>query len=70
MGEQEVEEVLAAAGPEGAGPCSHEGLRPQELREAKDRLLVDTSDMLRVPLFTAEALLRENGNLQGVKKCI
>lgn len=42
---------------------SHEGLRPQELREAKDRLLVDTSDMLRVSLFTAEALLRDNGEL-------
>ncbi|XP_048517886.1 ankyrin repeat and IBR domain-containing protein 1 isoform X5 [Dendroctonus ponderosae] len=28
--------------------------------EAKDQLLVDTSDMLKIPLFTAEALLRDN----------
>uniref|UniRef100_A0A131Y3K0 RBR-type E3 ubiquitin transferase n=1 Tax=Ixodes ricinus TaxID=34613 RepID=A0A131Y3K0_IXORI len=34
------------------------GLRPQDLQEAKDLLLVETSDMLHVPLFTAEALLR------------
>lgn len=37
------------------------GLREQDLREAKDLLLVETSDMLRVPLFTAEALLRKYG---------
>ncbi|XP_002734676.1 ankyrin repeat and IBR domain-containing protein 1-like [Saccoglossus kowalevskii] len=36
------------------------GLRPQDLQEAKDQLLVETSDMLRVPLFTAEALLRNH----------
>ncbi|KAJ8942883.1 hypothetical protein NQ314_009900 [Rhamnusium bicolor] len=29
----------------------------QDLREYKDQLLVDTSDMLKIPLFTAEALL-------------
>lgn len=34
------------------------GLGPQDLQEAKDLLLVETSDMLHVPLFTAEALLR------------
>ncbi|EEC20064.1 ankyrin repeat containing protein [Ixodes scapularis] len=34
------------------------GLRPQDLQEAKDLLLVETSDMFHVPLFTAEALLR------------
>ncbi|XP_056638664.1 ankyrin repeat and IBR domain-containing protein 1-like isoform X1 [Diorhabda sublineata] len=44
MGEQEV----------------YSGLRSQDLQEAKDQLLVDTSDMLKVPLFTAEALLRNN----------
>lgn len=37
------------------------GLRTQDLQEAKDQLLVETSDMLQVPLFTAEALLRDNG---------
>lgn len=39
------------------------GLRTQDLQEAKDQLLVETSDMLQVPLFTAEALLRDNGRL-------
>ncbi|XP_022243991.1 ankyrin repeat and IBR domain-containing protein 1-like isoform X1 [Limulus polyphemus] len=34
------------------------GLRQQDLQEAKDQLLVETADMLHVPLFTAEALLR------------
>jgi len=38
------------------------GLRPQDLQEAKDSLIVETADMLRVPLFTAEALLRNHGN--------
>lgn len=37
---------------------AYTGLRPQDLQEAKDLLLVETSDMLHVPLFTAEALLR------------
>ncbi|XP_065294632.1 ankyrin repeat and IBR domain-containing protein 1-like isoform X1 [Dermacentor albipictus] len=37
---------------------AYDGLRPQDLQEAKDLLLVETSDMLHVPLFTAEALLR------------
>ena len=36
-------------------------MRPQELQEAKDVLVVETADMLRVPLFTAEALLRNHG---------
>jgi len=36
-------------------------LGAQDLQEAKDQLLVETSDMLRVPLFTAEALLRNHG---------
>ncbi|XP_071941744.1 ankyrin repeat and IBR domain-containing protein 1-like [Antedon mediterranea] len=36
------------------------GMRPQELQTEKDILVVETSDMLRVPLFTAEALLRNN----------
>ncbi|XP_044263786.1 ankyrin repeat and IBR domain-containing protein 1-like [Tribolium madens] len=38
----------------------YSGLRSQDLQEAKDQLLVDTSDMLKIPLFTAEALLRNN----------
>ncbi|CAH0550556.1 unnamed protein product [Brassicogethes aeneus] len=38
----------------------YSGLRSQDLQEAKDQLLVDTSDMLKIPLFTAEALLRVN----------
>lgn len=41
----------------------YSGLRSQDLQEAKDQLLVDTSDMLKIPLFTAEALLRNNGKL-------
>ncbi len=40
---------------------AYSGLRAQDLQEAKDQLLVETSDMLRVPLFTAEALLRNHG---------
>ena len=42
------------------------GLRAHELMEAKDQLLVETSDMLHVPLFTSEALLREFGEYGGV----
>ena len=30
------------------------------VQEAKDQLLVETADMLHIPLFTAEALLRDN----------
>ncbi|XP_071791878.1 uncharacterized protein [Asterias amurensis] len=37
---------------------TYSGLRLQELQEAKDLVVVETADMLRVPLFTAEALLR------------
>ena len=37
------------------------GLRIQDLQEAKDLLLVETADMLQLPLFTAEALLRNYG---------
>jgi len=40
------------------------GLGAQDLQEAKDQLLVETSDMLRVPLFTAEALLRNHGMIK------
>ncbi|XP_060599500.1 ankyrin repeat and IBR domain-containing protein 1-like [Ruditapes philippinarum] len=36
----------------------YSGLRAQDLQEAKDQLLVETADMLSIPLFTAEALLR------------
>ncbi|XP_066909118.1 ankyrin repeat and IBR domain-containing protein 1 [Halyomorpha halys] len=39
---------------------AYSGLRSQDLQEAKDQLLVETSDMLNIPLFTAEALLRDN----------
>lgn len=38
-----------------------QGMKAQDLQEAKDTLIVETSDMLRVPLFTAEALLRNHG---------
>jgi len=41
----------------------YSGLRAQDLQEAKDQLLVETSDMLHVPLFTAEALLRNHGTV-------
>ena len=37
------------------------GLRAQDLQEAKDQLVVETADMLHIPLFTAESLLRDNG---------
>lgn len=36
------------------------GLRSQDLQEAKDQLLLETADMLHVPIFTAEALLRHS----------
>ena len=39
---------------------AYSGLRAQDLQEAKDQLLVETADMLHVPLFTAEALLRNH----------
>ncbi|WAR10894.1 AKIB1-like protein [Mya arenaria] len=38
----------------------YSGLRAQDLQEAKDQLLVETADMLSIPLFTAEALLRNH----------
>lgn len=42
------------------------GMRIQDLQGEKDQLLVETADMLRVPLFTAEALLRQYGrSLRG-----
>jgi len=44
---------------------AYSGLRAQDLQEAKDQLLVETSDMLHVPLFTAEALLRNHGRLNA-----
>ena len=43
--------------------CSTEvysGLRAQDLQEAKDQLLVEIADLLHVPLFTAESLLRHS----------
>ena len=59
-------ELIGSSPPEGEGSDTDEvysGLRTQDLQEAKDQLLVETSDMLHIPLFTAEALLRDNGNL-------
>lgn len=41
----------------------YEGLKLQDLRRLKDMLIVETADMLQVPLFTAEALLRAHGAL-------
>ena len=38
----------------------YSGLRAQDLQEAKDQLIVETADMLHIPLFTAEALLRQS----------
>ncbi|OQV24034.1 Ankyrin repeat and IBR domain-containing protein 1 [Hypsibius exemplaris] len=35
-----------------------DGMKVQDLQHKKDQLVVETSDMLHVPLFTAEALLR------------
>ena len=49
---------------------AYSGLRNQDLQEAKDQLLVETSDMLRVPLFTAEALLRNHGNNSNITCCL
>lgn len=54
--ELEMDDLLDSMENEG-----YSGLRAQDLQEAKDQLLVETSDMLRVPLFTAEALLRNHG---------
>lgn len=44
----------------------YEGLKLQDLRRLKDMLIVETADMLQVPLFTAEALLRAHGALAFV----
>jgi ankyrin repeat/IBR domain-containing protein 1 len=38
----------------------HEGLSTQQVQEQKDMLLVQVSEFLSVPLFTAEALLRQH----------
>ncbi|XP_030830538.1 ankyrin repeat and IBR domain-containing protein 1 [Strongylocentrotus purpuratus] len=54
ISDDEVVEELSAISYEE----SYVGLKPQDLQEAKDALVVETADMLRVPLFTAEALLR------------
>jgi ankyrin repeat/IBR domain-containing protein 1 len=35
-------------------------LRAQDLQEAKDQVIVDTADVLNLPLFSAESLLRTN----------
>ncbi|KAF6197613.1 hypothetical protein GE061_008579 [Apolygus lucorum] len=36
------------------------GLRPEDLQEVKDQLLLDTADMLNIPLPTAHSLLRDS----------
>lgn len=60
---QENTELERSASPEPVvGEEQVQGLKPQDLQEAKDTLIVETSDMLHVPLFTAEALLRNHGN--------
>ncbi|BET02792.1 IBR [Nesidiocoris tenuis] len=38
----------------------YHGLRPEDLQEVKDQLLLDTADMLNVPLPTANSLLRDS----------
>ncbi|KAI4467590.1 rbr family ring finger and ibr domain-containing [Holotrichia oblita] len=38
----------------------YSGLRTEDLQEVKDQLIVDISDMLKIPLSSAEALLRNN----------
>ncbi|XP_061169604.1 ankyrin repeat and IBR domain-containing protein 1-like [Saccostrea echinata] len=53
--EDETDDVASILEPE-----EYSGLRAQDLQEAKDQLLVETADMLSVPLFTAEALLRNH----------
>lgn len=57
-----------------AADQDYQGLRPQQLQEAKDTLIVETSDMLRVPLFTAEVLLRHHGKPsvfhKPINKCL
>ncbi|XP_056009769.1 ankyrin repeat and IBR domain-containing protein 1-like isoform X2 [Ostrea edulis] len=53
--DDETEDVASIMEPE-----EYSGLRAQDLQEAKDQLLVETADMLSVPLFTAEALLRNH----------
>lgn len=39
---------------------AYSGLRPEDIQETKDRLLVETADMLDVCLLSAQALLRDN----------
>lgn len=43
------------------------GIKPLDLLEAKDSLIVETCDMLRVPLFTAEVLLRNHGKRATIR---
>ncbi|XP_069107789.1 uncharacterized protein [Argopecten irradians] len=53
--EDQISEMLPVVDSE-----EYSGLRAQDLQEAKDQLLVETADMLSVPLFTADALLRNH----------
>lgn len=61
-----MNEAELNGGGEGEADEVYSGLRTQDLQEAKDQLLVETSDMLHIPLFTAEALLRDNGKFQEI----
>ncbi len=38
------------------------GLGIQDLQEEKDKLLIETGEMLRCSIFTAEILLKKHGN--------
>ncbi|KAF0308204.1 Ankyrin repeat and IBR domain-containing protein 1 [Amphibalanus amphitrite] len=53
-------ESPAAGGEPPPADEPYSGLRAQDLQEAKDQLLVEAADMLHVPLFIADALLRDN----------
>lgn len=39
------------------------GLRIQDLQEEKDKLLIETADMLHLSMFAAEILLKKHGQL-------
>ena len=39
----------------------YSGMRCQDVQMQKDQLIVETADMLKIPLFTAEALLKVHG---------
>lgn len=67
MNEAEFETSMLEAESDEGDSDVYAGLRAQDLQEAKDQLLVETADMLHIPLFTAEALLRDNGKVPHLK---